>query len=271
MGAGAAMSLWQQLGGFVDTAENLSDDTLARFAAVGGAWIVPILYGDTSAAPYNLTYIESIKQQAARHGVKVGCWANGWAGDPQADATNIAAIATGHSLDPIILDCEAAYQKNPDVLPHLLKNVRVALPKANLCVSTNSLNDSLIWNGRGLTPQESARRLGYRVAPQWYSSPNYTGCWTDPVCNMEWLAGPGGSTDNLRDITYANKRAVPLSYVHPTLETTGLEQADLAFSLRQLALAKQHGFTQGLSLYLLENAPDTDFTLVGSYRGKLYL
>jgi hypothetical protein len=265
------VTVWQRLGAFVATAENLGDDALSRFGEIGGAWVVPVLYGDDASGPYNLANIDSLKHRAAMRGVTVGCWANGWAGDPHNDAIQIAAIVGTHDLDPVIVDCEAAYQQHPDVFPWLLKDLRLALPHSNLAVSTNSLNDSLIWNGRGLNPQESARRLGYRVLPQWYSSPNYSGAWTDPVANMAWLSGPGGTSDNLRDVTYANKRAVPLSYVHGTLEVTGLEDASLAVSLGRCTEARKYGLTAGLSVYLLENMPDTDYALLARQRGTLYL
>jgi hypothetical protein len=262
------MTIWQKLGAFVATAENLGD--LAPFAAIGGAWIIPVLYGDDASGPYNLATIDALKARAGQHGIQVGCWANCWAGVPAADALAISRIVNAHGLDPVILDCEAAYQQNPDVFPQLLKAVRVALPHASLCVSTNSLNDSLIWNGRGLNPRESARRLGYRVAPQWYSSPNYSGIWTDPLTNMAWLK-EHGTEDNFHDPTYKNQRAVPLSYVHGTLEVTGLEDASLAVSLGRCSEAKRYGLTPGLSIYLLENMPDADYALLASQRGTLYL
>lgn len=265
------MTIWQGLGSFVYTGENLGEDKVQRFAEIGGSWVIPVLYGDDAAGPWNLANLGGVlKPMCARHGVKVGGWFNGWGGDPVVDADNVAAIVKAYKLDPVVLDLEAAYQKNPDVFPQLLKDMRVRLPQASLGVSTNSLNDSLIWNGRGLTPRESARRLGYRVLPQWYNSPNYLGPWADPAQNMAWLWA-NGTKDNFFDPSYANQRAVPLSYVHGTAETTGLEGADLSQSLPRFAAAKAYGLTPGMSTYLLEVQPDGDFDLLQQHRGTLYL
>ena len=266
------MTIWQGLGGMVYTGSNLSEDTLAEFESVGGSWITPVLYGDDAAGPWNLANLGGVLIPAAhRHNLSVGGWFNVTAGDPEVDATNIAAIVKVYNLKLAILDAEAAYQKNPDVFPHLLKDVRVKLPIANLAVSTNSLNDSLIWNGRGLKPPESARRLGYRVLPQWYNSPSYSGCWCDPVCNMAFLRDQG-MKDNFFDPTYLNHRAVALSYVHGTAEVTNEEGAVLETALPRFVEAKPYGLTYGLVLYTLENTPGTnDLQLVKKYRNILYL
>lgn len=265
------MSIWQQLGAYVAAGKNLSTHHLDQFAKVGGKWIVPVLYGDDADGPWNRDNIERMKADAGARGIKVGGWFNCWGGGAETDATNIAAIVNAHNLDPVILDLEASYQYphgNFAVLPYLMKAVRNHLPTKNLCISTNGLNDSMIWNGRPL--KESARRLGYRVSPQWYNSPNYSGCWTDPVCNMKWLKEEGYK-DNLYDPYYANKRAVALSYVHPVLEPTGVEGSTLWAELNRLAMAKTYGFTTGFQLYLLERVPDEDWPIVAARRGTLYL
>jgi hypothetical protein len=59
--------------------------------------------------------------------------------------------------------------------------------------------------------------------------------------------------------------------VHPTLEVTGLEGADLQSGLQKLQAAKSQGFSKGLSLYTLEVCPDSDFDLLKSVRGVLYV
>jgi hypothetical protein len=87
---------------------------------------------------------------------------------------------------------------------------------------------------------------------------------------MSWLKDHG-TEDNLNDPSYANKRAVALSYVHPTLEVTGLEDANLAHGLSQCAAAYKYGLTPGFSIYLLENMPESDFALLAGQRGTLYL
>ena len=269
-----AVTLWQRLGGFVYTGENLSDATLANFAAAGGFWLCPVIYGDDVAGPWNLANLDSLRARALSHGVSiVGAWCNCFGGDPQADARNVAQLATEHNLPLVILDLEAAYQYpqgNANLMPELVKALRDLLPHHALAVSTNGLNASMVWNGRTLTPRASFAKLGIRVLPQWYSGPGYWGCWTDALCNTDWLRRNGASDPNFADPTAPRGYGVPLSYVHGTLEATGVEGSSLAAELSKVQAAVVSGYTYGLSLYTLERTPDSDFDLLRSVRNRLY-
>ena len=70
---------------------------------------------------------------------------------------------------------------------------------------------------------------------------------------------------------FAEGFAAHNSYIHPTIEVTGMEGADLAGELADLETAKQYGLTPGFSIYLLENCPYGDFDLLANVRGSLYL
>ena len=267
------MTPWQRLGAFVAVGPNLPDENLAAFADAGGAWICLLVYGDDKNTPGNLEFIPDLQKKLNPYKISLCGWYNYWGIDGTQFANDVASVRSQYGLNLSILDCEAAVQGNTkmsDVALHCAGR----LPKDSIGVSTNSLNDSVVYNGRmdGLAQAQwkSFRQLGIRVSPQWYSSPAYSGCWTDPVCNMEWLSGPNGKSDNLYDAKAKNSRAVPTSYVHPTLEVTGLENADLQKSLDLCVQAQTHEFTKGISLYLLENAPLSDLSLVKQYRSRLY-
>jgi hypothetical protein len=264
-------TLWQQLGGLVYTGENLSRDQVTKFKAVGGSWVAPWLYHDDVVADYNLAHVEQWRQW----GVIVGGCFNCFGGNPETDATNIARIVTDHALPLAIIDLEAAYQYpggNANLMPDLTARLRAKLPRTELCVSTNGLNGASIWNGRTLSPPRSFYDLGVRVAPQWYSSPRYEGsCWASPVCNMRWLTEHGHVDGNFHDPDQRYGRGVPLSYVHPSLEPTGVEDADLAASLIETDKARGYGFTVGLNLYALERVPAPDWPLLDRWRGRLWL
>lgn len=270
-------TIFQQLGGYVDTAENLSDQTLSLFAAAGGGWIVPVLYGDTGSAPWNLANLDHVKTAAAAHGVKTGGWFNGWAHDPIEDAIAITDIVKTNGLALTVLDLEAAYQApggNPELMPVLVQEVHDRLlAGAPICVSTNGLNNSMIYNGRVLTPPQSFYDLGIRVAPQWYSAYYAQDGNTTPQARMKWLKEFGGSDFNFEDpdATKTGHRGVPLSYVHPTVEATGEEGSSLLTELGDLDAARAYGLTPGISIYTLENTPDADLDLLAKVRGRLFL
>ncbi len=271
-------TVWQQLGAFVSAGVNLREDQLASFAQSGGRWIVPVLYGDDATGPWNLANIEGLKGRADHYGVATGGWFNCWNKlSADQEAANIAAIVKEHQLKLAVLDCELAFQYpvgDPSALAPLLRALRALLPSESIAVSTNSLNDSFIYNGRTLTPPQSFYDLGVRVLPQWYNSPAYgQGTWTRPDQNMQWLKANGATNGNFRDSNApkVSYRGVPLSYVHGTLEGTGLEGADLAAALVQLRAARAFGYTYGWSYYLLENAPPGDFSLMAAERGVTFL
>jgi hypothetical protein len=257
---------------------NLGEDTVARFADAGGQWVAPVVYGDEVAGPWNSANLDGLRTMCGRHGVAVHGWFNYFGTDPAVFAGDVAAIVAAKNLELAILDCEASVQGST-LMSQVALAVRQRLPKTLLGITTNSLNDSVVWNGRlDGVPQpawKSVRRLGYRLIPQWYNAPRYGGRsnkWTCADLNMEWLKGPGGTTDNLRDESYANKRAVALSYVHGATSATGVEGADLAGELVEFAAAKKHGYTGGLIYYTLEREPGTnDMALLQAVRGTVYV
>ena len=254
---------WQQLGAFTESLENLlsSGDKLEKFIAAGGRWVAPVLYNDVSAAANEARLPELRDRLAGR--ATVGIWANGIGSDPVADAKAIAHLVSSHGLGFIILDLESWYAyPNGDSLkmPKLVAAMRQQFPLGTkaIGVSTNTLNDAMVWNGRG------ADRLSFathnvHVLPQWYVQ--YKSTWTDPVANMEWLS-QHGFEDNFFAVETLDHRAVPAKYVHGTLEPTGVEGASLADGLARLKEAQAYGYTKGLSLYLLERTSDADLELV---------
>jgi hypothetical protein len=283
---GIVATRFQQLGAFVQNVENLTDDQLVRFSVAGGKWIVVLLaqlgYPDDHdpSCVSNLAHIEALKARCVQFGISVGGWFNGWAGGilnhtAYQDAQQVADIVHQHNLGPVCLDLEAAYQWPGGIvsaLPPLLAGVRLRLPARSIFVSSNSPNDSFLWNG-GPRYAGCMYRLGIRLAPQWYNSPPYgqrSNPWTTPDLTMEWLQAHG-MEDNFRDPMAPGQRAVPLSFVHGTLEVTGLEGADLAGELHDLREAQAHyGYTKGFSIYTLESTPVDDFKLLAAERGHLF-
>lgn len=264
-------TIFQQLGGLVYTYANLGN--LDKFYNAGGRWIAPVVYGDDVAGPYNLSKLGEL-QALCKNRITVGGWFNGFGHDPISDASAISSIATKNNLTLILLDLEAAYQYpqgNADLMPLLVREVRKKLPTANIIVSTNGLNSASIWNGRTLSPQQSFFDLGIRVAPQWYSAYYLKDNHTEPVTNMSWLKAHASSDGNFADKTAPNGRGVPLSYIHPTLEVTGLEGSSLSDEIARTKQSKKYGFTTGISIYTLENAPDSDFALLQAEKGNLFL
>jgi hypothetical protein len=255
---------------------NLSTDTIQKFAGVGGRWVAPVIYGDDTAGPGNTALLPWLKGFCAPLMVDVWGWMNGAGGDPVKDAQTVGDLVNSHGLHGAILDLEAAYQYphgDANLMPILVSELRKRQPSLPIAVSTNGLNGSMIWNGRTL-PAPNARKTmfdyGVRLMPQWCYGPAYTGCWVDPVCNMTWLKQKGASDGNMMRQGIP-ARAVPMSYVHPTLEVTGLEGADLKSGLQKLQAAKSQGYSKGLSIYTLEVTPDSDFDLLKSVRGVLYV
>jgi hypothetical protein len=274
------VSRWQQLGAFVGDANSLSYDQLKEFHTVGGRWIAVLLaqlgypYDHDPACVHNVAKLLELKEWCTEFGVACGGWFNGWAGGElhttaAEDAEQVRRYVQGFNLGPVILDCEAAYKEHPQELPHLLMEVRKRIKTRSIGVSTNEPNDSLVWNGGAFGHKSSMYHLGIRLLPQWYSSPNYSSVWMRPDLTMKWLK-EHGDEDNFLDYDAPANRAVPLSYVHGTLEVTGLEGASLATSIEQLKLSKQYGYTSGFSIYMLEAMPQGDFKYLADVRGSLF-
>lgn len=281
---------FQQLGAFVGSSAKISDDQLAAFSDAGGRWVVVLLAqlgypdGHDPDCVSNLAGIESFKNRCADHQIACGGWFNGWVGGqlpdlPEGglgttalqDAEQVVGIVHTRGLPgPVMLDLESPYKQRPQELPVLVSECRRLMPTRGIAVSTNEPNDSMIWNGGNLGYSKSLRRLGVRFAPQWYNSPNYGGMWMHANETMQWLKD-SGNQDNFYDPTSPSNRAVPLSYVHGTLEVTGLEGSDLTPELNELQAAKASGYTTGFSIYMLENAQPNDFSLLKQQRGNLFL
>lgn len=265
------MNPWQQLGAKIYTGKNLQDTTLQHFISVGGQWVTATVYNDNDVSADNLSLIEHWRN----FGITVGAMCNGLGGDPEQDALKIAALATEYHFELIALDLEGPYQYpegDANLMPILVKTLRGYLPNANLAVNTNGLNNSMIWNGRTVGgPKYSFYNLKIRVEPQWYNAPIYSGCWCDPVCNMQWLQANEATDENFHDPTQKYGRAVPLSYVHGCLEATGVENANLVTALPKVVEAKKFGFTYGISLFPLERVSADDLNTIANYRGILYL
>lgn len=278
---------WQQLGAFVNNIDGVTDQHMIDFARIGGKWIVPLLvqlgYSDDHdpSCVNNMNGLEAFKARCEHFGISCGGWFNGWAGGEQGtsaaqDAEKVASIVRAHNLGPIVLDLEAAYQHpggSPGELPKLIYELRSRIKTREIAVSTNSPNDSMMWNGHAVYPdyRASMRRLNIKLLPQWYNSPNYgQGVWMTPHQTMQWIQAHG-MEDNWFDPTYINERAIPMSFVHGTLEVTGLEGSDLAGEIDSLKQAKQFGYSFGFSVYVLEKMPYEDFQKIEQQKGKLYL
>lgn len=268
----------------------LSDERLDDFQRVGGRWVAVLLAqlgyppSHDPAVTRNLAVIDSLRSRCEARKLACGVWANGWAGGVQGttaeeDAATVAALVHSHDLGPVVLDCEEAYHfpgGDPAALPRLLWAVRKLIPTRSVLVSTNEPNDSMIWNGGSIAqglpgPKGACFPLGVRMAPQWYfTSPHYPDSpWLDPVRTMAWLQ-QNGNVDNFFYAGGPDHRAVPLSWVHGTLEATGVEGSDLAAGLARMIEAKQHGLQPGMSVYTLEAMPDDDLPRLAAARGKLF-
>lgn len=264
--------IWQQFGGFVQVGENLSDQRMAEFHDAGGRWLVVLLYGDDASGPWNAANIETLKTRAHAHGLAVGGWFNVFGEDADDAANAINLLARQHNLALVMLDCEDAYQgAGAEKLPELLREVRARLATWPLGVSPKAVDDSMIWNGRGVTPQRSCYYQRVRVCPQWYSGQYLKDLGHGPEAQMQFLQAEQPGNINFADPAGPSGRSVPLSYVHPVLEATGLEGSNLVDELARVAICKRYGFTYGLSVYNMENLSAADLASLAGERGRLFL
>lgn len=271
------MTPHQGLGAFVVTAKNLSMETVKQFKKIGGIWIAPVIYNDDASGPDNRNWLAQNASYLQEIGILPWGWFNGNGGYPPSDALNIAALAHQFGLKGIILDLESQYQYpegNANLMPQLVYELRKLCPigSMEISVSTNSMNGSMIWNGRVLTVPQSFYDLKIRVMPQWYSS-YYAKSGKTPQFEMQWLKLHGNTDGNFKSINAkkTNYRGLPLSYVHPTLEVTGLEGSSLSQELADCKEAEKYGLTPGISIYTLENMPDSDLKLLELSRGIHYI
>lgn len=270
------MNYWQGLGAFCADAANLSQQNIADFADAGGCWVALLVQGDDHNTPGNIDLLTELQNELHARNIALWGWHNYWGEDADHFAVILHELQEQYGLGNHILDCEAAVQGNTK-----MSQVALAVHQRigpGFGVSTNSLNDSVVYNGRldGVDPAlwQSFRQLQIRVLPQWYQSPLYSGTWVDPVENMQWLQSEAGASDNLHDARAAKwgYHAVPLSYVHPTGEGTGIEGASWQQFLDKCVEAQKFGLTKGISYYLLEESSTVqDMAIVKQYRGKLYV
>lgn len=267
---------WRQLGAFIVSLRAVSDDMLDEFAAIGGRWVVPVVYNDPTVESDNRMLLPSFIPRARERGIRVGGWFNTYGEDAAKYAADIKRITFNHSLALVVVDAEAAYQGNTKmaVLVDELRKVFPAGTKA-IGVSTNAANDSVVYNGRqGAYPApkgQSFRAKNVHLLPQWYSAPRYWGIWTHADQNMEWVHHHG-MLDNWEDASFPDSRAVRKDMIHGTLEVTGVESAVLKTSIDECIIArKQWGLGFGISLYMLENMPAADYALVHAQKGILYV
>ncbi len=275
------MTLWQNLGGWIDTGANVGDK-VAKFAGVGGKWAVVVIYRDDAAGPWNRDHFEdTLRPECNHHGVLLGGWCNGFGGDPAEDAAGISALVKQFGLKLVILDLESAYQwpgGDATLAPRLCEELRNRHSDLEIGLTTNGFNNSGIWNGRSLKSGRSMWDLRVRIIPQAYDAYYQVDGSTRPDTVMKWLKEQGPTDQNMARKGKPS-RGVPLSTVHFVVEATGLDVgvvpgstgSHLVVELADLAVAKKYGLTPGLSYYLIENAPDPDWSLLAAVRGKLYL
>lgn len=273
---------WMQLGAFTANIGNITEGQLDAFADAGGRWIIPVLYNDQDSAAKNLAELPQKKAWFASKGIRTGCWANVYGGDPDQACADVKAIVSQYGLSPVVFDAEIAYQGNTKMAA-LAESIRKTWPVGTkaVAVSTNSPNDSVVYNGRlGAYPAptlRSFRAKNIHLLPQWYSARNedgswkYVGRWTHADQTMEWVQSHG-MLDNWQDLGYSDQRAIrPSTMIHGTLEVTGLENAVLQDSINECVTARQnYGLGKGVSIYLLENTPAADFVRLKAQAGYLY-
>ncbi len=255
-------SLWQGLGAFVHKVEDLSSDQLMRFRAAGGSWIVVLVKGDPLVVPENLQRLQDLQTECKAYGIQVGGWFNCFGGSIEKDAAEISGQA--EQLKPVVLDLEEAY-KFSDKFSGLVALVRNKIgPAWPLGVSTNEMNESMDFS--------DFFHLGVRLLPQWYSWIYAQDGSYRPDKRMKWVKDNGHIIPQLRDPHGPHQRGLPLSYVHGTLEATGMESADLVDEISWVHASQvAFGYTKGVSLYTLESAPTSDLALLSTMRGKLFL
>ena len=266
---------WQQLGAFIATARNVDNARLDAFADAGGRWVAPVLYGDDATGPWNLANLESLKARCEARDIRVGIWAACQGGDPARIIADVDAIVRKHALSFVILNAEAPYQGNTE-LAKLMAEARRVWPLGTRAIghSTNSMNDSQVYNGRKggypVKPDErSFRDQNIHVLPQWYSWVASPFMHADTA--MQWVH-ENGMLDNWEDRGYRDLRAVAKSQIHGTLEVTGLEGASLAQSIAEVKTAQaKYGYGKGISIYTLENAPPSDFARLKAQKGVLFV
>lgn len=268
----------QQLGGFVGEIANLSYEQLEKFQRIGGRWIAPLISqvgyppDHDPACVRNRANLLHLQDWCRQLGIACGGWFMCWAlNEAAADAAEIDRYVKGYNLAPVVLNCELAYKEHPNEFPHLLYEVRKRITTRTIGASVIDFNDSMIWNGGSLGHMACMRTLNIKPMPQWYSAPRYASPWFDPKQNMAWFQAHK-TTGNFKCDASKNFQAVRMSEVHGTLEVTGLEGASLLKSLTSLASAKDdRNYSYGYSIYLLENAPESDFALMETTRGQLFL
>jgi hypothetical protein len=264
-------TIWQQLGAFVVTVENLSNEALDRFAQAGGRWIVPVTFGDSSSGPYNVELLPSLKARARARGITTGIWVNGWGEEPSELVSPTRKLAEELALRPVIFDLEGADYKNENApkFPAMLQEARRQMPGRAIGASTTGFADrAMIWNGRTLVPPKSLYDLKVRWLPQWYYR-------DDGKFRADWSTNDlreNGPTDgNIRDVGAPGNRGIPLPYVHGTLYVTGVYEHSLAEGIEDVRRAKGVGFSWGFSIYPLERATESDFDLLATVRDELFL
>jgi hypothetical protein len=268
-------TVWQQLGAWVANGGNCGTGHLDKFANAGGKWVALLVYNDDRDAESNRKLLPGLRAQCQARGMSMPGWFNGFGEDPVQQAKEMVGIANNLNMPFMILDLEAAYQYpggDANKMPILLSEIR-KYTKKPIGVSTNGMNSSMIYNGRTLDPPQSFYDMGVRCLPQWYSSYYNKDGDTTPQAQMQWLKENGNKDFNFKDpnAKRTNYRGLPLSYVHGTVEATNLEGSSLAQELQDLQSARAFGLTPGFSYYKLENAPDDDFPLLASQKGKLFL
>jgi len=270
-----AYNRFRALGAFVYTGENLTDDHLHNFSWAGGKWIAPVIYEDDRAGPWNVANLTKLQNRANQVGLEVGGWFNATNKQtPYNYARDIAALTLNYHLPLVILDAELAYAyPSPGVqlLPELMQRLRDRLPATDLLLSSLGPNNAYIYNGRTLAPPRSMYDLKWRHGPQWYSSYYNRDGATTPQARMKWLKQNAHTDFNIKDPTAPYNRGLPLSFIHPTTEATGLEGSDLEQELKDIKEAQQYGLTAGISYYSLERAPAADFTILRKYKNILFV
>ncbi len=279
------MTRFQQLGAFVNNIGNCTNHFLDHFSNAGGRYVHPLLLqldGPDRPQPVpqpdpaveNLKAIAQFQDRCLQRGIACGIEAVGWGGDAVLNAMAIANVVHQWNLGPIMLNLEASYQYpegNSALMPQLVRAVRVLCPGRAIFVSTNGMNSASIWNGRTLTPPQSFYDLGIRVSPQWYSHYYNQDNHYLPKNQMKWLRENGATDFNFKDISGASGRGLPNSYVHGTLEVTGLEGSSLEQELDDLHEAQDYGHGMGWIMYDLENTPDSDWPLIVAEQGISFL